>query len=367
MGEGEIYSYVQQNVTPDGVVAITVCRNEFSRLPRWLDYYRSIGIKTFVIIDNGSTDSTGDYLRNQPDVHYLYTELSYGESKFGIDWVNAVRRALPDETWTLFVDLDEYIAYRSSPERSIDDLVATIRDNATAVYSFMVDMYPQGSFLDVDAGSNLLETCSYFDSEYHFRIRPQKPWDEKEDVFECVGGPRLRMMSTLAREKRSTWLDYMIRGQLSRVLKTAPKSWHRWIVEHYPPQPPFLTKIPLAVNRRAGHEIPYLSPHYMQRPQYAEETAVIMHYKFTADLRDKVDAEMLRREHFLYGAEYMAYKKFIMDKRNLNLYSEKVSRKFESSSTFDRLGFFSLKSRFGVKNKPAQVEAEMPPSPALPR
>lgn len=342
MSESHIYTYVKDNVTAAGIVMISICRNEIRRLPLWLEHYRSLGVECFVIVDNDSSDGSVEYLGSQKDVHCLSTKLSFRESNFGMMWVNEVRRALPPDTWTLYVDLDEYLVYRDSPQRKVGDFVASLGGRPNAVFALMVDMYPRGSFLDAQTDSRLVETCCYFDAVYKFRKRPLKPWARSSAELECLGGPRLRLISSLEREARSTWFDYLFRAQLGRVLNAAPPKWHRYIVEHYPPQPPGLNKTPFTLNSRDGVDIDYASPHGVVAPVFAEETVALLHFKFTADLKDKIDAEMLRKEHFRFGAEYIIYNKMLQDRRNLVLFSEGVSEKFESPASFDRLGFFSL-------------------------
>src|ERR1700733_10520288 len=140
MFNSDIHNYVKQHVSADGVIMLSVCRNELKRLPDWLDHYRSLGVKSFIIIDNDSMDGTFDYLKSQKDVHCLSTKLSFRNASYGMEWVNAARRALPDETWSLYADVDEYLYYRDSPNRKIDDLIASLEGNANAVFALMVVM-----------------------------------------------------------------------------------------------------------------------------------------------------------------------------------------------------------------------------------
>ncbi len=43
-------------------------RDERVRLPWFLHYYRAMGVRHFLMVDNASTDGSTEYLRNQPDV-----------------------------------------------------------------------------------------------------------------------------------------------------------------------------------------------------------------------------------------------------------------------------------------------------------
>jgi len=50
------------------IVVLSTMRNEYARLPYFLDYYRQMGVAHFLIVDNDSTDDTRMFLQNQPDV-----------------------------------------------------------------------------------------------------------------------------------------------------------------------------------------------------------------------------------------------------------------------------------------------------------
>jgi hypothetical protein len=244
-----------------------------------------------------------------------------------MDWINAVRRVLPPETWTIYADADEYIVYSGWPSRSVDDFVAAMDKNANAVFGFMLDMYSRDGASTADAGTDLLKECRFFDKSYHFRRMPLKPWEKRRDVLEVVGGPRLRLLSSLAREMKTTWIDYLIRGQLDRILKYVPARFRRKVIETYPTQMPALGKTPFT---KCGHG-DYQNSHSLVEPPtpvYAEETVVLLHYKFTSDLYNKIKVESQRGEHFRFGAEYILYDRVISKIGDILLFSEEHSAEF---------------------------------------
>ena len=55
-----------------------------------LDHHRGLGIETFFVVDNGSTDGSVEFLLAQPDVHLWTTEDSFGAAHCGTDWVLAL-------------------------------------------------------------------------------------------------------------------------------------------------------------------------------------------------------------------------------------------------------------------------------------
>jgi hypothetical protein len=61
----------------DEILCCTVARNEAARLPHFLDHHRKLGIDRFLVVDNGSTDESRDYLLSQPDVHVWSSKSSF--------------------------------------------------------------------------------------------------------------------------------------------------------------------------------------------------------------------------------------------------------------------------------------------------
>ena len=55
-------------IRPGDVLLFSTLRDEYVRLPYFLQYYRDLGIGHFLIVDNDSGDGGTDYLARQPDV-----------------------------------------------------------------------------------------------------------------------------------------------------------------------------------------------------------------------------------------------------------------------------------------------------------
>lgn len=309
------------------VVVIAKIRNERVRLPGLLAHYRAMGVRAFVFIDNGSSDGSTDYLAEQTDVEIVSIPLDFRLANQGMDWVNAVRAALPAASWTIYVDADEYLVYDGWPEVGIDAYLAGLPDACNAVVGFMLDMYPRAEVASVRAGDDLLAGAPCFDRHYHFRRRPQRPWDRSAPNIEFVGGPRVRTVSSLAREARTGWITYALRGQLDRLLRIVPARWRRVVIEAFPATMPALKKTPIL----RGHDIHYANSHDTRGAVYARMNCVLLHFKFTSEFINKIDQEIERGQYYRFGAEYMYYRKHGLADRGITLFSTSESATFKDS------------------------------------
>lgn len=50
------------------ILCLATRRHEMRRVPGFLDHYRRLGVRHFLIVDNASTDGTDRFLRGQADV-----------------------------------------------------------------------------------------------------------------------------------------------------------------------------------------------------------------------------------------------------------------------------------------------------------
>ena len=149
-----------------GPVAISLCHNEMLRLPDFLRHHRQIGVRHFFVVDNDSTDGSGEYLDAQPDVTRLYTRKPYQEFK-------ATFRAWPcdhyaEGRWILEPDVDEHLIYPGWPEVPLAHLLSHWdATGSEAVFAPMVDMYADRPLAEVRHGAEarMSETYPLFDGE----------------------------------------------------------------------------------------------------------------------------------------------------------------------------------------------------------
>jgi hypothetical protein len=327
------------NEKSPGVVVFSVVRNELLRLRAFLKHYRAMGIRLFVIVDNGSEDGTFEYLQEQRDVLLVQTLESYAASNFGLHWLNDLHRKLADKCWILFADADELLVYRGWPKKPVADLCAEAEtQGSNAIFAPMLDMYPNGPLesAETTGEDNLFAVSPCFDRDICFRLRPVKPWEKPFKSIEIIGGPRIRMISNFKKEINTGWGTYFIRGQIDRFLRVTPDILLPWLIRIWPKQPPALAKIPLAMS---GTGVAYSTAHGGDGWRFHAENAVVCHFKFLADFPARVNSEASRGEHYRRGAEYIAYAHALQRYGQIDLRYEGTEI-FESVDQLQGLGFF---------------------------
>lgn len=259
------------------ILAFVTLRNERSRLPFFLDYYRKLGIGHFLMVDNDSGDGSAEYLAQQPDVSLWQTRESYKGARFGMDWINDLLRRYGQDHWCLTVDPDEFFIYPHHDSRPLQALTDWLDAGGERSFSAMLlDLYPRGPVEQAICreGQNPLEVANWFDAAnytIHKNPRYGNLWIQ--------GGPRARVF--------------------------------------FPDQPfrsPALNKIPLV---KWHWRYVYVSSTHMLLPRqlnivYEQDggeraSGCLLHTKFLAGVAEKSAEELSRRQHYAGSQEYRAY------------------------------------------------------------
>mgnify|MGYP001627753711 FL=1 len=272
-----------KKIRQSDVLLFCTLRNERIRLPYFLEYYRNLGVRHFLFVDNDSSDGSGDYLAQQKDCSVWSTKAGYKRARFGMDWMNWLLLKYGHGHWCLTVDPDEFFIFPFCDTRPIQALTDWL--DASSIKSFsamLLDMYPKGR---IDAqpyreGQDPLEIATWFDSG-NYVIQKNRKYGN----LWIQGGPRQRVF-------------FADKPELA----------------------PALNKIPLVKWERKNT---YVSSTHMLLPRglnlvYDEwggekASGLLLHTKFLNTFDAKAKEELSRLQHYNASVEYRAYADLMRD------------------------------------------------------
>lgn len=282
---------IDENPTPpsDGVILYTAMRDERGRLPWFFDYYRGLGITSFVVIDNGSTDGSLEYLRERQDVTLFSTPDSYVAALAGMVWINHLKSLFSRSGWALYVDADEALVYDGCETHSIPDLVESLElEGAEAFAGYMLDMFARDA---MGPGDESTMRPTDFVSRY--------PWYL----------PNIRRNPAMVCPYRNTC------GGARTVFSTGEE----------------LTKTPLI---KSANGIAFLrSSHTVSPARLSEREGVLLHFKMTDSLLEEAQAVLTDKSRSLDCQ--LRYRKYLAADNVAELlgpYTDKAVRYVDSAS-----------------------------------
>lgn len=264
-------------IAPGDILCFATLRNEAMRLPHFLAHHRRLGVAHFLVVDNDSTDGTGEMLAGQPDVSLWHTAHSYKASRFGMDWLTWLMMRHGHGHWCLTLDADECLIYPYHDTRPLPALCGWLEMQGRAsMGALMLDMYPRGplSAHPLRPESDPFETLCWFDAgNYTMRRKP-----DLENLW-IQGGPRARMFFAAEPRRAPTM------GKVPLV------KWH-W-------RHAYVSSTHSALPRRLNH---------VHDPDGGELTSgVLLHSKFLNTAVARANEEKHRQEHFANSALYDTY------------------------------------------------------------
>lgn len=259
------------------ILAVLCLRNEAVRLPHFLAHYRRLGVRHFLVIDNGSTDGSDQLLADQPDVSLWRTDASYRAARYGLDWTNWLLLRHGHGHWCLTVDADELLIYPNWETRPLPALTRWL--DSTGAQSFaamMLDLYPQGAVAEQEylAGDDPLAILQWFDAgNYSLQVQPgfRNLWIQ--------GGPRARAF--FANDPR----------RAPTLNKVPLVKWH-WRYAYVNSTHTILPALLNGVFDETGGEA---------------TSGVLLHTKFLHTIVEKSREEQARRQHFADPTRYQDY------------------------------------------------------------
>lgn len=289
-----------------GAILLFVClRNEKFRMPFFADYYRSLGVDHFFVVDNDSDDGFQEWAAGQTDMTVWYTNASYKASNFGMLWLNDLLRRYGSGHWCVVVDPDEFLVYPYMETRKLRALTSFLEEERRpCMHAVMLDAYSDGPMYDavLAEGASPFDTCQFFDRDGYIQ---SEGWGGGVWIR---GGPRLR-------------LHFRENPDTAPALNKIPLiKWH----PRYHYRMSMHDARPFKLNK--AHAQGTISP-----------TGALFHFKFVAQLQSKAEEELGRREHYSGGQEYIAYAKV----GDTVMYDPGISERFTNSEALARLGLIS--------------------------
>lgn len=158
---------------------ICVVKNEADKLNTFFNHYNKIGKFNFIIIDNGSSDSSVQIAIDNCAVIYQCTEAFSTNRK--LSWINKVYSKIPIETWTILLDADELLVFDGYERMTVNDVLKAFDKKGIGTSAaIMIDMFSTKQC----PRDKYLENYIYFENRFH---------EEKSFFFNSVyGGIRER-------------------------------------------------------------------------------------------------------------------------------------------------------------------------------
>ncbi len=285
-------------------MAFLLVRNEMLRLPFLLKYYRDMGVREFIVLDNDSNDGSWNYLLAQDDVLLYETKNSYAESACGLTWTNHLLDEVCDGRWCVVIDADELLVWPGSESESLPQLTARLDAcGARAVIAIMVDFYADRPMEQVTYPheTSFLYATPFFDRGIYGFLKCSMP-----PGAQFYGGVRERCF---------------------------------WRNRNRGFSPSTISKIPLIKWQKGFKYI--LSTHNMTpQPPLASMRAGLLHFKMLGDFLSRCRVEVERGEHFDGARDYKAYLE-VMEEGMLCFFDKNISCRYTGTGQLMSLGILN--------------------------
>lgn len=276
----------------------SVFRDEMYFAPAFLAHYRGLGVRQFLILDDGSVDGTARFLAAQPDVVLLASDLGYGQpivfveggearaERAGVYFKMAVPPAFVPGEYALYADADEFL-FLPPGVAGIDEVIARLRGmGAAGCVAAIVEFFPE-RFSDLDRElrprtlDELIARYGWFEAEPMVEI-------DADGAPRAVGGSKtqslLRRYSIRVPQRR-------LRRKLAALF--APE---------YRKSPQFKTPVFLC-----GPDAYLVGTHAMRGPAPRTPLLTIGHFVFTSQMAAKVRRALDWRSHLRGADKYEHY------------------------------------------------------------
>ena len=272
-------------------------RNERQKLPWFFEYYRSIGITEFYMIDNGSDDGSDKYISVQDDAHLFHSNENFRDNLYATYWLNYLIQTYGNDGWAINADIDEMLVLPGLLENGIGHCIKQLEARGDeAVLAPLLDMYPEtiAKGESYQSGDTPLDHSPYFDNS--FAQNPQ------------VNCPYVEIQG----------------GSSERFTKNQSVD--------------ILTKVPL-FRAASGIKMFYIC-HQLTPAKVSSMTGALLHFKFVGPFMEKIHAEAERGVHFSSGKRYKLLAAYFDNQIDKTLLGPKSVR-YENAEQLSELGIIS--------------------------
>lgn len=174
-------------------IVFVVERNELQRMRIFFEHYRKLGVKQFVVLDNGSDDGTLAFLAGQAGTR-VYQTLEAFQTQKKEAWIEKLLVLNGLNRWCIVVDADELLDYTGSEDHPITELITRANHlGHKRIWGYMLDMYADKAIFSQEESAEPFIACyRYFDVDSYLLNRSDDP-NTTRLYDEIYGGPRLRM------------------------------------------------------------------------------------------------------------------------------------------------------------------------------
>lgn len=269
---------------------VATMRNEMIMLPHFLEHYRGLGVKAFIISDNCSDDGTRELLLSQDDVVLYSADTGYKHSHYGVAWQQAILANHCVGKWALIADADELLIFPDYENTSLIEYVRSIEsEGADCIRTDMVDMYPEGDLNDAD-----FTAFQPFDVAAWHDKAPLIPWHLGSGYF----SNRISSLSALRHRIDQNAEPNAFTSQKYALVKYQP--WQRM--------------------SQGIHDIANVD--------CVENETWFAHFKYHAGFKNKILEEIRRKQHYDGAKEYRRYQEMLAESSG-NFYSSERSVEFD--------------------------------------
>jgi hypothetical protein len=276
------------------VPLILVTRDSADLLPSFIRHYRGLGVTRFIVVDDQSSDGARDILTGHSDVDLWASTVRYRDAQLGLFWCERLARRYGQGRWYVNVDTDEFLVYDGMDRHQLPELFRWLeRKRLRRLLAPMLDLYPPGplSAAVLEPGLAPWEVATHFDAAGY-------AIDAGKRTTLLFGGPRVRLF-----------------GVRAQMAKFPVLYWDRTTFFCKGIHAPF----------------PYIR-------NFGPIAGALLHFKYFADFRDRVEAAVMDKQHWRGGAEYQAYHERLREVPDLVM-AGNVSRPYAGVRDLVTLGF----------------------------